>query len=105
MTGNRYLGIPITELRATAALRNTTYTKWKQQYTDLFCIAQVLLTSPFRTYTNQTYAKRVESLGFLDELEKENIDSDAISRLRQSWYGTLYVPGNAYICPKGTKVS
>ncbi len=104
LTGNRYLGIPEAELRNTAAIRGVTYAKWRSQYTDMMCVSKVLLTSPFRTYTNQDYYAEQSTYGFVDDLAAENITQNTVSSLKQSWYGMLYIPNTATFCVKDTDV-
>lgn len=94
--GDRYLGIPQAELEITAAIRNILIGDWEWTYANLvYGAAKVEMTAPFRTYTGSEYADSVLSGPNADRVTDAGITEADLIKSKQSWYGSLFVPGNA----------
>lgn len=94
--GDRYLGIPQAELEITAAIRNILIGDWEWTYANLvYGAAKVEMTAPFRTYTGTEYADSVLSGPNADRVTDAGITEADLIKSKQSWYGSLFVPGNA----------
>jgi len=94
--GDRYLGIPQAELEITAAIRNILIGDWEWTYANLvYGAAKVEMTAPFRTYTGKSYADSVLSGPNADRVTDAGITEADLIKSKQSWYGSLFVPGNA----------
>ena len=59
-TGDLNLGIPKTEMKLSAALRNTTYNRFFWQRSGMFTFAKIQLNYAFRTLVGQNYTAMVK---------------------------------------------
>lgn len=94
-TGDPYLGIPKTELEATAGLKGMPYKTYVSQMEALFSFGQILISHPFRTFTNQAYRNRIMTSQEAEEIRNQGIRESDIDVRKQQWYAEYYIPGTA----------
>ncbi len=102
--GDLNLGIPITELKNTAALRNIRYQDMIWQYEPMFSFEKIWLGSAFRTYVGQDYANSIKRLGSFSKIIEAGIREMDASQSMQRWYGQYYIPNKVQVAPKGYDV-
>ncbi len=94
--GDRNLGIPEDELNITAALRNIAPAKWLWEYADMvYGVSKVVMTAPFRTYTGTDYKNAVMSGPNKARITAAGVSEADLIITKQSWYGEVFIPGNA----------
>lgn len=103
-TGDRYLGIPMEEQRATAALRNMSYAKFAGQYDIMNTFSNIMLGHTFRTLTNQDYTRMMQATSGFSEVERTGITAADLDVRKQKWYGEWYLPGSAMAVKAGFDV-
>ena len=104
-SGNPYSRIPEAELRHTAKVIGTTYSKIVNQYGSMYSYSEVRLTSLFRTFIGLDYASSIVELPSYTKVS-EHIKEDelGLSKYMQRWYGTYKLPTNVHVAPKGYNV-
>lgn len=103
-TGDVSLGIPKTELKNTALLKNTSYKKFVAQVEAMFSFSNIKLNSAFRTYVNQDYSKSILTSSDAAAITAKGITSADIDIRKQRWYGEYYIPGTAMAVKSGFDV-
>ncbi len=103
-TGDLNLSIPKTEMKLTAALRNTMYNRFFWQRSGMFTFAKIQLNYPFRTLVGQNYTAKIKRLESFPQVLAAGITTSKSDKSMQRWYGQYYIPNNVHIAPKGYDV-
>lgn len=104
--GNIYSRIPEAELRNTAAVMNTSYSKLKDQISTMYSYSIIRLLHPFRTFIGTDYANNISSLSsFTDVKKATGLTKLSLSKYHQRWYGTYKLPTDLHVAPAGYDVA
>jgi len=103
--GNPYSRIPEEELKHTALVSGTTYSKLKNQYGIMYTYSDIRISSQFRTFTGLSYAKHISGLPSYSKVKELTGETElSLSKYMQRWYGTYKLPTNIHVVPAGYDV-
>lgn len=103
-TGDLYLGIPQAELKQTAAIRGSTYSKFTAKSEAMFNFSDIRLNYAFRTYVNNDYLNKVKAYASYADVQASGITDNDILKRMQRWYGQYYIPNEVHVVEKGFDV-
>lgn len=104
-TGNIYSRIPDHEIKQTAAVLNTTYSKVANQKSSMYSYSQIKIQNAFRTFIGTDYANLITSLSsFQDVKDGVGHSKLKLSKYIQRWYGTYKLPTNVHVVSSGYDV-
>lgn len=105
LVGNPYSKIPEAELRHTANVMDTTYSKIKYQFGEMYSYSDIRLTSQFRTFIGLDYASHIAGMPSFAEVREQRKETElSLSKYMQRWYGTYKLPTDIHVVPKGYDV-
>lgn len=103
--GNPYSRIPEDELKHTAKVMDTTYSKIKNQYGFMYSYSEIRLTNQFRTFIGLDYANHITGLPSYNKVKEVTKETElSLSKYMQRWYGTYKLPTNIHVAPAGFDV-
>lgn len=104
-TGNIYSRIPKDELKQTAKVLGTSYSKLKNQSGAMYSYSQINLLKEFRTFIGNDYASYITGLdSFSGVSNATNQTKTSLSKYMQRWYGTYKLPTNVHAVKAGYDV-
>jgi len=103
-TGDPNLGIPQSEMKATAALRNVKYGKLFWQQSGMFTFSKIQLGHAFRMLVGQDYTASIKKLDCYGDIVASKITTSKPDKSMQRWYGQYYIPNDVHAAPKGYDV-
>ena len=106
LVGNLYSRIPEAELRHTARVLGTTYSKIYNQYGPMYTYSDIRITNQFRTFIGLDYATHIASLPSFSKVNEQVKQTElSLSKYMQRWYGTYKLPTNIHAAPLGYDVN
>ena len=104
-TGNIYNRIPEAEIKNTAAVNKTTYSKIANQTSTMYSYSQIRLMNAFRTFIGKDYASLVTGLNSFVDVQTATGQTELnLSKYMQRWYGTYKLPVNVHAVASGYDV-
>lgn len=104
-TGNVYTRIPEVELKNTAKIQNTSYSKLINQTSTMYSYNQIRILHPFRTFVGWNYASAIAALDSFEAVRSSTGQTELnLSKYTQKWYGTYKIPQNVYAVAAGYDV-
>ncbi len=105
MTGNIFSRIPESELRNTAKVLDTTYSKLYYKSNTMYAYSTFRLLNEFRTFIGTKYARDIIVLPSFDQVkEYTNLNANQLSKYQQRWYGTYKLPTDVHAVEAGYDV-
>lgn len=105
LVGNPYSRIPEKELRHTAKVLDTTYSKITNQLGAMYSYSDIRISNKFRTFIGLDYAKHISSLPSYKRVKELTKETElSLSKYMQRWYGTYKLPTNIHVVPAGYDV-
>jgi hypothetical protein len=103
-TGDLNLGIPVSEMKATATSRNEKYGNFLWRNSPMFTFSKIWLNYAFRTLVGQNYSESIKKLDSFEDIQKSGVKEKDSDQSMQRWYGQYYIPNKVHAVKKGYDV-
>lgn len=104
-TGDKYLGIPESELSITSTLSGVSLASLKAQKKSVYSYGSIQLPSALRTFAGKDKSKYTLSGNTGKGSNKPYASEATIKKCMQRWYGEYYLPSDVHAVPKGFDVA
>lgn len=104
-TGNIYSRISANEIKNTADVMDTTYSKIANQNSTMYSYSVIKLLKAFRTFVGTGYASTIANLSsWITVKDATNQTQTNLSKYMQRWYGTYKMPNDVHAVATGYDV-
>ena len=104
-TDNIYSRLPAREIKQTANVMDTTYSKIANQISTMYSYSQIKLLKAFRTFIGLDYASNIAGLSSWNDVKDNTGQTQTnLSKYMQRWYGTYKLPNDVHPVATGYDV-